>query len=71
MDNIWLKILKEIIGIQEFNFITRIIYASRGGNSNSKSYEIGNDFISVNFKVTIKTYFNCYSFDGSYKVDRV
>jgi hypothetical protein len=45
-------------------------YANRGGNSNVQSYEIGNDFISVNFKGTSKTYVYSYRSAGSQNVDR-
>jgi hypothetical protein len=45
-------------------------YANRGGNSNVLSYEIGNDFVAVNFKGTSKTYVYSYLSAGSLNVDR-
>lgn len=46
-------------------------YANRGGTSNVQSYEIGNDFIAVNFKGTPKTYVYSYSSAGSFNVDKM
>jgi len=45
-------------------------YANRGGNSNVESYEIGNDFIAVKFKRTLKIYVYSYSTAGAQNVDR-
>lgn len=44
-------------------------YANRGGNSNVLSYEIGNDFVAVNFKGTSKTYVYSYRSAGSNNVE--
>ncbi len=46
------------------------IYANRGGNSNVESFELGNDFIAVKFKSTLKIYVYSYSSAGAYNVDR-
>jgi hypothetical protein len=44
-------------------------YANRGGNSNVKGYEIGEDFITVYFKKSSKAYTYSYRSAGSTHVE--
>lgn len=46
-------------------------YANRGGNSNVKGYEIGEDFITVYFKKSSKAYTYSYRSCGSSHVEKM
>lgn len=46
-------------------------YANRGGNSNVRSYELGEDFITVDFKGTSKQYTYSYHSAGSQHVEKM